>query len=86
MTLTPGIRPRPPPTGNGQSFQREGVVHSFVTYATIRPEQYPEEGSQLMTFVDHILKTHAQKGPRVWLEYDYIFLVRGEDWCSLGCL
>ena len=63
MTLTPRIRPLPPQTGHGQSFQREGVVHIFMTYATIRPEQYPEEGSQLMTFVDHILKTHSQMGP-----------------------
>ena len=39
---------------------------------------YPEEGSQLMTYMDHILTMHAQKGPRVWLEYDYRFRVRRE--------
>ena len=50
-----------------------------MTYATIRAERYAEEGSQLITYMDHIILTmHAQKGPRVWLEYDYRFRVRRE--------
>ena len=49
-----------------------------MTYATITAERYVEEGSQLITYMDHILTTHAQKGPRVWLEYDYRFRVRRE--------
>ena len=31
-----------------------------------------------MTYMDHILTMHAQKGPRVWLGYDYRFHVRKE--------
>ena len=31
-----------------------------------------------MTYMDHILTMHAQKGPWVWLEYDYRFRVRRE--------
>lgn len=53
-------------------------LHLFMTYAAIRSEQFPEEGSQLMTYMDHILTMHARKGPRVWLEYDYRFRVRRE--------
>ena len=53
-------------------------LHLFMTYTPIRAERYPEEGSQLMTCMDHILTMHAQKGPRVWLEYDYRFRVRRE--------
>ena len=49
-----------------------------MTYAAIMAERYLEEGSQLITYIDHILTMHAQKGPRVWLEYDYRFLVRRE--------
>ena len=33
-----------------------------MTYATIRAERYAEEGSQLITYMDHILAMHAQKG------------------------
>ena len=53
-------------------------LHLFMTYAAIRSEQFPEEGSQLMTYMDHIITMHAQKGPLVWLEYDYRFRVRRE--------
>ena len=49
-----------------------------MTYATIRAERYAEGGSQLINYMDHILTMHAQKGPRVWLEYDYRFRVRRE--------
>ena len=38
-------------------------------------QKYPEEGRQLM---DHVLTTHAQKGRRIWLEYNHRFRVRGE--------
>ena len=34
-----------------------------MTYATIRAERYAEEGSQLITYMDHILTMHAHKGP-----------------------
>ena len=53
-------------------------LHMFMMYAAIRSEKCPEEGSQLMTYMDHILIMHAQKGPRVWMEYDYRFRVRRE--------
>ena len=53
-------------------------LHLFMTYAAIRSEQFPEEGSQLMTYMDHIITMHAQKGPLIWLEYDYRFRVRRE--------
>ena len=49
-----------------------------MTYAAIRAERYHGEGSQLLTYMDHILNMHAQKGPRVWLEYDYRFRVKRE--------
>ena len=49
-----------------------------MTYAAIRSEQFPEECSQLMTYVEHIITMHAQKGSLVWLEYDYRFRVRIE--------
>ena len=53
-------------------------LHLFMTYTAIWAERYAEEGSQLMTYMDHILTMHAQKGPRVWLDYDYRFRVRRE--------
>ena len=53
-------------------------LHLFMTDATIRAERYAEEGSQLITYMDHILTTRAQKRPRVWLDYDYRFRVRRE--------
>ena len=34
-------------------------------------KKYPEEGSHFLNYVDHVLTMHAQKVPRVWLEYDY---------------
>ena len=34
-------------------------LHLFMTYAAIRAERYLEEGSQLLTYMDHILTMHA---------------------------
>ena len=74
MILTPGL--------SGRSHLEQKTVdeigewlHLFMTYVVIRADRYPEEGSQLMTY---ILTMHAQKGHWLWLECDYHFRVRRE--------
>ena len=67
------ILPLPHWTENEQSsVSIGGWLHLFMTYAATRAERNREDGSH------HILTMHAQKGPRVGLEYDYRFRVRRE--------
>ena len=60
--------------------------HFFMTYATIKAKKYPEDGSQLMTYMDHILTMHEQKGPCAWSKYDYRFHVRRAGMSSSTCV
>ena len=57
-------------------------LHLFMTYAAT--ERYPEEGSQLMTYMDHILTMHAQKGPRCGWNMTIVSVLGGRRRILLG--